>query len=113
MAFQYSKYPEWSWSPSRAHMFNKCLREYYYNYYGSHNGWDYNSDEKSKLLYRLKKLKSIHMVFGNKIHNIAYQVINTADKNNSDYYKKKMRHKQLCLINLIFIYYLLPLFFSN
>ena len=37
--YERRKYPEKSWSISKMKTLNSCEREYYYTYYGSHNGW--------------------------------------------------------------------------
>lgn len=51
-----AQYPQWSYSQSRASMFDECLRKYYYHYYGAHNGWKTDSaDEMQVRLYRLKQ----------------------------------------------------------
>ena len=50
---------EFSWSLTRHKIFEQCRRKYYNYYYGSWNGWDKYADEKTRLLYSLKKLQSI------------------------------------------------------
>ena len=53
--------PEFSWSVARDDMMNRCPREYYYHYYGSHNGWmDANINKKT---YALKNLTSLYFEF--------------------------------------------------
>ena len=46
--YEVRKYPEKSWSISKMKVIQNCLREYYYTYYGSHNGWLYESPDESK-----------------------------------------------------------------
>ena len=39
-------------------MFERCKREYFYHYYGSWEGWNENADDRTKLIYRFKNIKS-------------------------------------------------------
>ena len=59
---------EFSWSKSRAELFNTCQRRYYYNYYAFWNGWRSNAPEKTRTLYLLKQLRSRQMWAGTKVH---------------------------------------------
>jgi hypothetical protein len=45
-----------SWSRSRAGMFEDCRRRYYYHYYGAWGGWDSNAPPDIRRLYVLKQL---------------------------------------------------------
>jgi predicted RecB family nuclease len=69
-------YPSFSWSYSRNSSFKGCLREYYYNYYGYHFGWLKNADPEIQRIYRLKKLNSLYMVFGNAVQELTYHAFN-------------------------------------
>ncbi|NMA61770.1 MAG: PD-(D/E)XK nuclease family protein [Firmicutes bacterium] len=69
------EYPEWSWSFSRDQMFSTCLRRYYYNYYGSHNGWETQAPSDVALAYRLKKLSNIYLVLGDAVHKSAARIV--------------------------------------
>ncbi|WP_181832990.1 PD-(D/E)XK nuclease family protein [Bacillus taeanensis] len=69
-------YPSFSWSYSRNSSFNGCLREYYYNYYGYHFGWSKNADPEIQRIYRLKKLNSLYMVFGNAVQELTFHAFN-------------------------------------
>lgn len=75
MAYKHRKYPEWSWSLSRHRTFKKCLRKYYYQYYKSHNGWEWDAPKENKKVYRLKKLQSIDAVLGTTIHHLLHQIM--------------------------------------
>lgn len=66
-----TEYPKWSWSFSRRQIFQACPRRYYYNYYGSHNGWEPNAPQEAALAYRLKKLTNIYLTLGNALHQTA------------------------------------------
>lgn len=66
--YEQRKYPEKSWSISKMKILNSCEREYYYTYYGSHNGWIFTSSEEKKLAWRLKKLTNLWMCFGEVVH---------------------------------------------
>lgn len=63
------QYPEKSWSISKMKTLDNCAREYYYTYYGSHNGWKHVSSEEAQLAWRLKKLTNLWMCFGEVVHN--------------------------------------------
>lgn len=76
MAFEVRSYPELSWSISRDKIFRECKRQYYYHYYGSHNGWLDDVTEETKQIYRLKHLTNLYLIFGESIHFIAENSIN-------------------------------------
>ena len=50
---------EFSWSLSRANLFDFCPRAYFYHYYGSAGGFERFSDAEQ--LYQLKKLQSLDL----------------------------------------------------
>lgn len=71
MSFEIKPYPEFSWSLSRYKSLMECQRKYAYEYYFSHNGWlKYNVDPMAQHTYRLKKLVSLPILFGQITHNI-------------------------------------------
>jgi len=61
---------EISWSNSRANTFTGCRRQYYYNYYGSWDGWYKNADPFRRQCYILKNMTSLPMFIGTVVHNI-------------------------------------------
>ncbi|MDI9486058.1 MAG: PD-(D/E)XK nuclease family protein [Bacillota bacterium] len=69
------EYPEWSWSFSRQQTLASCPRRYYYNYYGSHNGWEMGAPQEAALAYRLKKLSNLYIVLGDALHKSAYHMV--------------------------------------
>ncbi len=69
------EYPQWSWSFSRQQTLTSCLRRYYYNYYGSHNGWESGATAEAALAYRLKKLSNLYLVLGDALHKSAYYMV--------------------------------------
>lgn len=75
MGYKHRKYPEWSWSQSRESIFKTCLRKYYFQYYKSHNGWEWNAPEENKEVYRLKKLQSTDTILGSSVHHLLHRVI--------------------------------------
>jgi len=91
MAYKHRKYPEWSWSLSRHRTFKKCLRKYYYQYYKSHNGWEWDAPEENKKVYRLKKLQSIDSILGNSIHHLLHQIIHDGFPLNRSVLNKKIK----------------------
>lgn len=70
-----TEYPAWSWSFSRQQLFASCQRRYYYNYYASHNGWEWNSEPEAALAYRLKKLTNLYIVLGDAVHKSAQLMV--------------------------------------
>lgn len=83
--YQERKYPEKSWSISKMKTLNSCEREYYYTYYGSHNGWIYTSTDEQKLAWRLKKLTNLWMCFGDIIHNQIKGIISICKKDKTKF----------------------------
>ncbi|MFA6723488.1 MAG: PD-(D/E)XK nuclease family protein [Lentisphaeria bacterium] len=66
---------ELSWSVSRWQQFLYCQRAYYYNYYGSWGGWDYNAPERARQLYVLKNVKSLLMWAGSIVHELIQEAL--------------------------------------
>ena len=54
---------EFSWSSSRARSFSTCKRKYYFQYYGHWGGWLSKSDDLTKKIYLLKKMKTLKINF--------------------------------------------------
>lgn len=84
MSYHHSEYPEFNWSTSRVNTLNKCEREYFFTYYGYHNGWEDSSDKITQEIYKCKKLTSKNILVGNIIHDKAKDFINLAT-NKSNY----------------------------
>jgi len=75
--FEITPYPTFSWSLSRHKTLTSCARKYGYEYYFSHNGWlSYNVEPYHQLVYRLKKLQPVHILFGQIVHRFIEQAIN-------------------------------------
>ena len=67
---------EFSWSFSRDNLFNECKRKYYYNYYGSWEGWKKDSiDEVTRTLYVLKNLVNRKIWKGDAVHKEISRVL--------------------------------------
>jgi hypothetical protein len=66
-----SMYPDFSWSHSRDRALMECARAYYWRYYGSHNGWQANAPENTRLAYALKQLTTFPMIVGTAVHACA------------------------------------------
>ena len=60
---------EFSWSKSRDRTFRNCLRQYYFNYYGSWGGWKLDAPRRTRELYILKKLQNRYMWIGGTVHS--------------------------------------------
>lgn len=78
MAFEIEPFPEFSWSQSRRSTFRECPRRYFWQYYGSHNGWLAESPEEVHLAWRLKKITNLHMALGSVVHEIAAHAVQRA-----------------------------------
>jgi len=78
MAYERREFPEWSWSHSRRQTFQECPRMYFWQYYGSHNGWEDSASELARKAYRLKQLGSLPLEIGNAIHSAAAFAIQSA-----------------------------------
>jgi len=76
---------EFSWSVSRDDMFHKCKRMYYFQYYGSWGGWEQDADDRTRMIYKFKKLLSRQMWAGKTVHDCIENVIRTI----------KNRHKSI------------------
>ncbi len=75
--FEITPYPTFSWSLSRHKTLTSCARKYGYEYYFSHNGWlSYNVEPYHQLVYRLKKLQPVPILFGQIVHRFIEQAIN-------------------------------------
>ena len=78
MAYERKEHPTFSWSHSRRAVFQECPRKYYYQYYGSHNGWEDTAPESARLAYRLKNLTSLPLEIGGAVHEVASTAIHRA-----------------------------------
>lgn len=78
MAYERREHPTFSWSHSRRVVFQECPRKYYYQYYGSHNGWEDTAPESARLAYRLKNLTSLPLEIGGALHEVASTAIHRA-----------------------------------
>ena len=78
MAYERREHPTFSWSHSRRAVFQECPRKYYYQYYGSHNGWEDTAPESARLAYRLKHLTSLPLEIGGAVHEVASTAIHRA-----------------------------------
>ena len=64
MAFR--KFPEFSWSIRRHHAFSFCKRQYFYEYYKSYDGWNYDGsagDDVTRRAYCLKYLEPLRLAY--------------------------------------------------
>lgn len=51
---------KFSWSFTRDRLYKRCPRAYYYQYYGSWNGWEATAPAETRKIYFLKNLTGIH-----------------------------------------------------
>lgn len=66
---------EFSWSKSRHAKLEECPRQYYYQYYGSWGGWEWDADPAVRELYILKKLTTRPAWAGSTVHDAVKQVL--------------------------------------
>ncbi|MFH1056182.1 MAG: PD-(D/E)XK nuclease family protein [Candidatus Micrarchaeota archaeon] len=67
---------EFSWSVSGDKLFSECKRKYYYDRYGSWEGWARGTGSlKAKELYLLKKLSLKDQWVGARVHDIIKMVL--------------------------------------
>jgi hypothetical protein len=62
---------EFSWSPSRDRLFDRCLRAYYWRYYAHWNGWRSDAPEEARVAYRLGKQDSFPTWGGTIVHDVV------------------------------------------
>jgi hypothetical protein len=60
---------KFNWSVSRDSVFQECPRQYYFQYYGSWGGWEFDAPERTRNLYVLKQLKNRPMWVGQVVHD--------------------------------------------
>ena len=63
------------WSHSRARLFAECKRAYWFAYYGSWGGWKGDAPKEVQQAYVQKKLTSIAMWTGSRVHGAAELVL--------------------------------------
>ena len=97
MDFEIKNYPDKSWSISKMKVIENCYRQYYYTYYGSHNGWLNDSCAEAKMAWRLKKLTNIWLLFGDKLHeaissNLKKRNINITSEGLKNYLRNSLNY---------------------
>jgi hypothetical protein len=60
---------KFNWSVSRDGVFQECPRQYFFQYYGSWGGWEFDAPERIRKLYVLKQLKNRAMWAGQVVHD--------------------------------------------
>lgn len=71
---------DFSWSKSRDNLFKECARKYYFRYYGSWGGWEFNAPERVRQIYILKQLKSRYIWIGQVVHSCIERSIKNISK---------------------------------
>ncbi|MBN1754771.1 PD-(D/E)XK nuclease family protein [bacterium] len=66
---------EFSWSVSRDKTFERCKRQYYYQYYAKWGGWDNRADKFTKKCYLLSNMTNLIMWMGSIVHNVAERTL--------------------------------------
>jgi CRISPR/Cas system-associated exonuclease Cas4 (RecB family) len=72
------------WSLSRYEVFDKCRRQYFYQYYGKHA-----ADVPSYKIKQLKELTSIPLEIGNVVHDVLEAFLRRLQKSDSDLDEKR------------------------
>ncbi len=60
-----------SWSKSRASMFDSCRYQYYLHYYAYWGGWEFEAPPRKQRLYVLRRMSSIAQWAGIAVHELA------------------------------------------
>lgn len=60
---------EFTWSASRSRTFAYCQRQYWWNYYGSWGGWEFNAQGEAREAYMLKNLANRWTWPGTMVHD--------------------------------------------
>lgn len=68
----------WSWSRHRT--LEGCPRRYWYQYYGSRNGWRAKEGHPTREVYRLKRLQGGRQWVGLRVHKLAEDIIKGASE---------------------------------
>ncbi len=74
---------EFSWSPSRDRLFERCRRAYFWRYYAHWNGWRRDAPEEARVAYRLGKQDSFPTWGGTIVHDL----VEVAIKNLRDFHQ--------------------------
>lgn len=74
---------ELSWSVSRAQLFQKCPRAYYYAYYGAWGGWESDCSKRTRETYILKNVKPLVMWAGSIVHDLIKDVMEDFARGNA------------------------------
>ena len=72
-----------SWSWSRHGTYTRCQRQYWYEYYGSKNGWSTRASPETRQLYILKRALSRPQWVGILVHEAAERLLNAAKQGTS------------------------------
>jgi len=80
------------WSSSRINTLDFCARKYYFSYYQSWGGWEYDASPETKKTYMLKNRQNIWGWIGDKTHEAIkkYLIIPKANENSI---KKAVLHE--------------------
>ncbi len=110
MQLQYKKFPFTpilGWSSSRYELFDKCKRQYFYQYYSKHV-----SDVPSYKMQMLKSFTSVPLEIGNVAHDVIEAFLKRLQKSDSDIdeerfheYAKQLTHEYFSHKTFIEIYY--------
>lgn len=66
---------KFSWSNSRASTFRRCLRSYWWQYYGAWGGWDRQAPAEARQAYMLKNLTSRWAWVGSAVHEWIERIL--------------------------------------
>lgn len=103
MVYRRTEHPPWSWSHSRRQTFESCLRRYYYQYYASHNGWEWDAAPLASLAYRLKQLSNMYTSLGDVVHKTAELLIEQVLANSRPWSAEKINEHIRQRMNAVFL----------
>lgn len=69
---------QFSWSPSRARLFDGCRRAYWWRYYGQWLGWEPDAEAETRIAYRLGKMDTLDTWAGTIVHDLIEVAIKKA-----------------------------------
>ncbi|MBL92757.1 MAG: hypothetical protein CMH56_13210 [Myxococcales bacterium] len=84
-------YPEFSWSHSRDGTFQRCERQYYFQYYGKWMGWQRNAPARVQTTYLLTQLTGLSAWAGSAVHEAIALFLHTGP--HVDQWREQTRHR--------------------
>lgn len=100
MSYEGRPNPDFSWSNARKELFEDCKRAYYYQYYGSHNGWwDEVDDPSTWNIYNLKNTMPLKTAFAEGVQRAITVFLSKPGKIGSGKFKEIITNRmhEICV----------------